>query len=233
MATNAAITKFRTIAEQAETALNTLAAGINTTNRLYQRSAADRTPAGQKKYWAELVVKHLVELGRIQTSIDSIVPTAEKTIAAARAALMPEATTDQGRMAAELGVQRILGRRLDTRSVLDMVTGDAPSPTRTLLLTELADRGQIGADVIEDVLKGTDEAYNTAVFAKGRAQTVANILSQKAATLQGWLTTAPNVGTTQLDVEGVAGNVSVATVLDAGEYRTHGGGEDRVFTHLS
>lgn len=232
MATNAII-KFRPIAEHAENALNTLATGINSSNRLYQRSASDRTPAGQKKYWAELVVKHLVELGRIQANIDNIVPTAENTITAARAALMPTATTDQGRMSAELGVQRILGRRLDTQAVLDIVKSEAPSPTRTLLLTELADRGQIGGDVIEDVLKGTDEAYNAAVFAKGRAQTVTGILMQKSATLQGWLTTAPNVGTTQLDVDGVAGNVSVATVLDAGEYKTHGGGEDRVFTHLS
>ncbi|MGP5298937.1 hypothetical protein ACTXM9_04600 [Corynebacterium variabile] len=230
---NAAIIKFRTIAERAETALNTLATGINTTNRLYQRTAADRTPAGQSKYWAELVVKHLVELGRIQTSIDSIVPTAEKTITAARATLMPEATTDQGRMSAELGVQRILGRKLDTQAVLDIVKSDAPSPTRTLLLTELADRGQIGGDVIEDVLKGTDDAYAAAVFAKGRAQTVANILSQKAATLQGWLTTAPNVGTTQLDVDGVAARISVADILDQGENIGHVGTDATEYTSLS
>lgn len=230
---NAAITKFRPIAEQAEATLNTLAAGINTTNRLYQRTAADRTPAGQSKRWAELVVKHLVELGRIEAMIDNIVPTAEKTITAARAALMPTATTDQGRMAAELGVQRILGRRLDTRSVLDMVTGEAPSPTRTLLLTELADRGQIGGDVIEDVLKGTDEAYAAAVFAKGRAQTVANLLSQKAATLQGWLAAAPNVGTTQLDVDGVAARISVADILDQGENIGHVGTDATEYTSLS
>ncbi|MGP5642372.1 hypothetical protein ACTXO6_03325 [Corynebacterium variabile] len=230
---NAATTKFRPIAEQAETALNTLATGINTTNRLYQRTAADRTPAGQKKYWDELVVKHLVELGRIQTIIGNIVPTAEKTITAARAALMPEATTDQGRMAAELGVQRILGRRLDTRSVLDMVTGDAPSPTRTLLLTELAARGDIGGDVIEGVLKSTDEAYAAAVFAKGRAQTVTGVLSQKAATLQGWLTTAPNVGTMQLDVDGVAARISVADILDQGENIGHVGTDATEYTSLS
>lgn len=230
---NAAITKFRPIAEQAETALNTLAAGINTTNRLYQRTAADRTPAGQSKHWAELVVKHLVELGRIQANIDNVVTTAENTITAARAALMPTATTDQGRMAAELGVQRILGRNLDSQAVLDIVKSDAPSPTRTLLLTELAARGDIGGDVIEGVLKSTDDAYNAAVFAKGRAQTVANVLSQKAATLQGWLTTAPNVGTTQLDIEGVAARISVADILDQGENIGHVGTDATEYTSLS
>ncbi|MGP5432464.1 hypothetical protein [Corynebacterium variabile] len=230
---NAAIIKFRPIAEQAETALNTLAAGINSSNRLYQRTASDRTPAGQKKYWAELVVKHLVELGRIQANIDSIVPAAENTITAARAALMPAAATDQGRMAAELGVQRILGRHLDTQAVLEIVKSDAPSPTRSLLLTELAARGDIGGDVVEDVLKSTDEAYAAAVFAKGRAQTVTGVLSQKAATLQGWLAAAPNVGTMQLDIEGVAARISVADILDQGENIGHVGTDATEYTSLS
>lgn len=208
------------LALSAEKHIAELATALNQANTSFQRNAADYTEAGKAKRWAQLTGRHAETLNKAENFVDNHPVDAENKVAKIRQELMPVASNDQATVAAELGAQRILQRHTDLKSIMDMIAGMEPSPTRTTVLDELVARKEITADTVEAFLDGASPDYDAAKFAVVRAHQVQMMLRQRITILRSWIEKHPSFGT-QMLTNPFLDHVSVSEIEDRPKYLNH------------
>lgn len=137
----------------------------------------DYTPEGLQKHY---------NAWRKQLGVDKAIEDARKDVAAwrqgaknaaveMRAGFFPTAKDSNAQLAAEIKVQRILGRgELDQTKALALVESMEPSPARTLFIEEATARGIVSDESIEGLLQSTSDDYHDAVIRSRQADSIAN-----------------------------------------------------------
>lgn len=143
---------FRGLAEELEkvrSSLEVIASNVNTNH--------DLTEEGKDKSWQTYTAPHRAYVAQVEVALETISRKIDDAFNAARDKALPTATTDTGKLVAEMELQRIINRGLpaDIDGLYRLVTSHEPSPTRTALIEELEARGRLSAEMISGILKET------------------------------------------------------------------------------
>lgn len=169
----------------AKKSLATIQAAI--TKAQIDSAEAHRRVTDQKgDYTQEGLQKHF-NGWRKQFKVDKAIEDARKDVAAwrqgaksaaveMRTGFFPTAKDSNAQLAAEVQLQRILGRgELDQTKALALIGSMEASPARTLLVEEATARGIITDESIEGMLQSTSEEYHAAVIRSQQADSLANM----------------------------------------------------------
>lgn len=143
---------FRGLAEELEkvrSSLEVIASNVNTNH--------DLTEEGKDKSWQTYTAPHRTYIAQVENALETISKNVDNAFNAARDKALPTATTDTGKLVAEMELQRIINRGIpdDIDGIYRLVTSQEPSPTRTALIEELEARGRITPEMVSGILKET------------------------------------------------------------------------------
>lgn len=175
---------------------------------------------GKDAQWQKQSTVHRDYAAYLTDQINQVRAAADTEVATAYDEAMPAATTDQGRIAAELGAQRVLSRGTLTNlgTVDKWFTTEPASPARTLVVNELVARDVIEPDHVEVLVRHGSPVYDMAIKNRSQADTIlTHIIQAKVNRLTDKLadrTKQPyNDG---LDIAAVQGRVdSILTIIGA------------------
>lgn len=129
---------------------------------------------GKDSAWDKHTTVHRDYAAYLKNQIAQISAAAGTEIATAYDDEMPVATTDQGRIAAELAAQRLLGRgTLTSLATVDKwFTKEPASPARTLVVNELVAREVIEPDHVQVLVRHASPVYEMALKNQSAADTI-------------------------------------------------------------
>lgn len=171
------MTVFNDLFDQATAALdsaNFLAEHINGNH--------DLTESGKDSHWEKYTTVHRDYAKYLTDTINQVRAAADTEVTNAFDDEMPVATTDQGRIAAELGAQRLLNRgSLTSFTTVDhWFTSEPASPARTIVVNELVARNVIEPDHVDVLVRHASPVYEMAIKNQAQADTIlVNLIQRK------------------------------------------------------
>lgn len=150
---------FRGLAEQLEkvrSSLEVIASNVNADH--------DLSDDGKDNAWTRYTAPHRTYIAQVEVALETISKSIDKAFNAARDNALPKATTDTGKLVAEMELQRIINRGIpdSVDGLYRLVTGLEASPTRTALVEELSARNRLSAEMISGILKETSPEVEAA-----------------------------------------------------------------------
>lgn len=189
--------------EAARESAHLIAQNINTSDTY--------TDAGKNEKYEKYTAEHRDHYEQLTHQITEIVNEAEHAVDALHSEIMPTAQGDVANLAAQIEADRILNRpgMDDQRMILEWVPKTEASPSRTIVLNELVERGLIKADVLDRLLAQTHPEYADAHRRWNQARTAGQIMQQRMDNFKAQLdnrhTQAPDKHTPQASVNMVRG----------------------------
>lgn len=132
------------------------------------------TDQGKDSQWNKHTTVHRDYAAYLTDQITKIRAAADTEITNAFDDEMPVATTDQGRIAAELAAQRVLGRGTlaNLGTVDNWFTTEPASSARTLVVNELVARNVIEPDHVQVLVQHASPVYAMAIKNQSAADTI-------------------------------------------------------------
>lgn len=168
--------------------------------RGFNKTFADRTPEGNRKYWESATRRQRERSQQIDTLIRLYGEAATGKAASIRDSLMPTSDDPQVQLVAEMTYQRIMSRpavkNADNKftAARSDIMALGPSPARTLILKELVDRGEIQADNVDALIAEESPEYRNAAWSETLARTYQTLLREQLRQINERLDTTPTDG---------------------------------------
>lgn len=186
-------------AQDIQNQINHLVADIDRNVRGYKAGNRhlDFTPEGQKKQWDQLNKKQRDRLNQISELPGKYAEAATNNARSIRAAHMPTSDDPQAQIAAEMAYQRIMSRpsvkSADSKfaAARSEIMALGPSPARTLILNEMADRGDVPDSFIDGLVCEESPEYKDALWQEQMAVQHAATLNRKIANVTSALDSRP------------------------------------------
>ncbi|WP_414120856.1 hypothetical protein [Corynebacterium nuruki] len=147
-----------------------LTTDVNYFREKHDAKKSDYSHEGAKKRWAETTTASRLRWAHLTELTAQYATAAYADADAIRDTLLPTTDDPTAQLAAEAAFTRISQRpqvaNADAGERFEAIRAEvaklAPSPTRTLILNELVDRGDMGADTVDAILAESSDEYRAA-----------------------------------------------------------------------